>query len=504
MSLVRKNILANLLGNAWIAFLSFASIPVIVHFLGIASYGLVGFFSALIAFLSLLDFGLGMALSREAAQATSDKEGCQTLRNLARTLEVTYWLVGISIGLAIYAAAGAIVEHWLVLDRNAIADATRAVQMMAVIIALRWPMPLYFSGLMGLQRQVQVNVLRSGFETVRIGGSILVIWLIEPSIHAFLAWQALAVLFFVIIAAYMLWLALPRGAVPAKFEIQQLRRIWKFAIGMAGVTATGALLTQADKVVLSGLLSIEHFAFYMLASSAAMSLFYLVGPISASVFPPLARLIKRSDPDSILELRTLYHKACQLVSFTLLPTATLVAFFSRDLLLIWTRDPVVADQASDLLTVIVIGNALNCLMLVPYALQLASGWTSLAFKINVIALVLLPFLLWIGVSNAGALGAAGVWVLLNVCYVCVGLPLMHRRILVGDYWIWLRRDVLPPLGASVAVGIIAIQFAFPDGIVLRVIYLGTVYLSMVVGAGLMLSFVRAWLLRKLGWRLKLD
>lgn len=497
---MRRNILANLLGNVWIAFLSLASIPVIVHFLGIASYGLVGFFSALTALLSLLDFGLGMALSREAAQASSDFEGGRSLRNLVRTLEVTYWVAGISIGLVIWAVSAPIVEQWLVLDQDAIADATRAVQMMALVIALRWPMPLYFSGLMGLQRQVRVNVLRSGFETVRIGGSILVIWLIEPSIHAFLAWQALAVLVFVIVSACMLWQALPRG-VPAKFEFQQLRRIWKFAIGMAGVTMTGALLTQADKVVLSGFLSIEQFAFYMLASSAALGLFYLVSPISAAVFPPLARLAKRSDPDSILEVRTLYHKACQLVSFALLPAAALVAFFARDLLLLWTRDPVVVDGSSDLLAVIVIGNALNCLMLVPYALQLSSGWTSLALKINVIALIILPFLLWIGVSSAGAMGAAGVWVLLNMCYVFVGLPLMHRRILVGEYWVWLRRDVLPPLGISIAVGLFAIQFApLVDGIRTPIIYLGTVYLTMVVGAGLILPHVRASLLGHVGWR----
>lgn len=58
MSLVRKNIIANLTGSGWVALMSFAFVPLYIHFMGIESYGLVGFYLTLQALFAVLDMGL--------------------------------------------------------------------------------------------------------------------------------------------------------------------------------------------------------------------------------------------------------------------------------------------------------------------------------------------------------------------------------------------------------------------------------------------------------------
>jgi hypothetical protein len=51
----------------------------------------------------------------------------------------------------------------------------------------------------------------------------------------------------------------------------------------------------------------------------------------------------------------------------------------------------------------------------------------------------------------GAVGAAGVWVVLNSAYVLVGMHIMHRRLLQSEKWRWYARDVGMPLVAVLSV-----------------------------------------------------
>jgi hypothetical protein len=99
-----------------------------------------------------------------------------------------------------------------------------------------------------------------------------------------------------------------------------------------------------------------------------------------------------------------------------------------------------------------LGNFLNALMWMPYHLQLAHGWTRLAIKINVVAVLVLAPAIFIIVPLHGAVGAAWVWVALNAGYVIVGIQLMHRQLLRSEKRRWYLSDVLlPSTGAFAAV-----------------------------------------------------
>ncbi len=58
----KVNVIANFVGNFWIAFLSIVFVPIYLHYIGIESYGLIGIFSSIQAFIILLDFGLSPTL----------------------------------------------------------------------------------------------------------------------------------------------------------------------------------------------------------------------------------------------------------------------------------------------------------------------------------------------------------------------------------------------------------------------------------------------------------
>lgn len=51
----------------------------------------------------------------------------------------------------------------------------------------------------------------------------------------------------------------------------------------------------------------------------------------------------------------------------------------------------------------------------------------------------------------GAVGAASVWVILNVGYILFALPIMHRRLLPTEKWRWYSIDIGLPFGVALLV-----------------------------------------------------
>jgi len=76
-------------------------------------------------------------------------------------------------------------------------------------------------------------------------------------------------------------------------------------------------------------------------------------------------------------------------------------------------------------------------------LQLAYGWTSIAFRIALFLTVTSIPAIWFMTRSYGGIGAASVWVGLNGVYMVIGIPLTHRRLLKGEAWRWWGEISLP-------------------------------------------------------------
>src|SRR6266705_670749 len=228
MSIVRRNVIANVAGKGWAALLSLAVVPIYLHFLGIEAFGLIGFFLSLMAILSLLDLGLGTALNRQFAQYSMQSGKAQAMRDLLRTLEIIYWLIGIAIGVAVAALAPVIAAYWLKPQQLSNETVTQALTMMGIAIAFQWPRALYGGGLMGLQRQVAFNLLSSITGTVNNVGGVLIVWLVSPSIQAYIALYMAISLADTLLTGLLLWQSLPDASSRPAFRGHLLADIWRF------------------------------------------------------------------------------------------------------------------------------------------------------------------------------------------------------------------------------------------------------------------------------------
>ena len=455
---VRHNIIANYSGKVWTSLLSLAFVPLYIKLMGVEVYGLLGIFMSLGALLSLLDMGLSATLSRELSRLSTVDDSEQEGRNLVRTFEVVYWGTGVVIGIAVVLLAPLIAQYWINSGEVGRETVEYALMIMGMSIAFQWPGGIYSGGLMGLQRQVVLNVIRSLMATLQHVGALLILLLVSPTILAFFFWQSFVGLLATISLGIWVWRSLPESNSAAKFQRALLVKNWRFATGMTGISLVTILLTQLDKIILSKMLTLEMFGYYMLAFSVANSLNNFSTPIFSALFPKFTQLVTSGDMNG---LASLYHKGTRLLSTLMLPVAITVIFFSEEILALWLNDPVLSENTQAILVLLMIGTSMSAIMAMPYALQLAHGWTRFSIYKNLIALTFLLPLLLLLVGWYQGIGAAVVWLILNLGYLAIEVPIMHRRLLKTEMRNWYQRDIIQPL-LLVTVVVLCFYMAMPD------------------------------------------
>jgi O-antigen/teichoic acid export membrane protein len=425
-----------------------ACVPLYIRFLGIEAYGLIGFYLMLQAMLQVLDLGLSPTMNREMARYSVQPEKADEARDLVRTLEVGYWLIGIVIGVALVSASPWVATHWIKAGTIPIRSVREALALMGVLAAFQWPVSFYQGGLMGLHKQVLFNVLRIIAATASNGGAVLILWLVSPTIQAFFLWLVATNAVLVFFWTIFLWKSLPPATRAPQFECRLLRNIGRFAAGMGGIATFSLVLSQADKVVLSRVFSLKVFGYYTIGGLFGAGLVMIVSSLFNIIYPRFSALVARGDEQALVRL---YHGATQLLAVFILPLAAVLALFSTEVLQLWTRNSEVARNAGPIASVLVTGSAVNGLMTLPYALQLAYGWTSIGLKITISLTIIVIPALWFMGTHYGPVGAAFVFLGLQIINMLIGLPLTHRRLLRREITRWLLQDVCPPLAASVLV-----------------------------------------------------
>jgi len=472
-----------------------ACIPLYIRFMGIEAYGLIGFYLMFQAMLQVLDLGLSPTMNREMARYSVQPERAEEARDLVRTLEVGYWFIGIVVGIALVLASPWVATHWVKASTLPARSVRQAVSLMGVLAIFQWPVSFYQGGLMGLRRQVLFNVLRMIAITVSNGGAVLVLWLVSPTIQAFFLWLVATNAIMVVFWTTMLWKHLPIAPRAPRFDFNLVRNIGRFAVGISGIATFSLILGQADKVVLSRVFSLTVFGYYTLAGVLGTGLVMIVTSVFNTIFPQFSALVAQGDEEAIIHL---YHKATQLMLLLIIPLTSVLALFSVEVLWLWTRNPEVAHNAGPIATILILAAAVNGLMVLPYTIQIAYGWTSIGLMITISLTVIVVPATWLMATHYGPIGAAFVCLGMQIINMLVGVPLTHRRLLRHEMARWFLQDVGPPLAASILVAGLARMFVtrqMPPLPTLATLLL--VLLAALAAAASLTPYIRGSLLAKL-------
>ncbi|MDE3022533.1 MAG: polysaccharide biosynthesis protein [Pseudomonadota bacterium] len=445
---LKRNFSVGFINSIWGALLSLAVVPFYLKYLGTEAYGLIGFYASIQALLQLLDLGLSPTINREIARCSASGNMSEG-RNLLHTLSIVYWVMACVVALVIFSLSPLISKYWLNSSNFSEDTVKYSVMLMGLVVACRWPVGLYMGALMGLQKVALSSTVGALIGTLSSLGAIAVLAFVSPTIQAFFIWQAFVGLVYVIIMRWLMWKLIGEKNHISRFDFGDLKRIWKFSAGMSGITVTGVIMIQMNKVILSKMLSLGDFGRYVLAGVLANGLYILLTPLFNAIYPRMTALVASGETNKLIDLYKVGTRSFLAIFF---PIAITCALFSKELLYLWTRNLQVASSSALIASLLILGTTLNGVMHFPFAIQLAYGSTRLPLKINMILLSIMVPMTIILTVNFGAVGGAGSWALLNVIYLFVGTWMTHCSLLKGIGIQWLFGDVMLPLAISIMTG----------------------------------------------------
>jgi len=463
--------------------LSIVTIPILVHALGTAGYGLYVVVSVLLTYSVILDLGLTTtliwAVAQHASSADQDK-----LERIIGTAFSLLALFGLGVGAILAALAGFAADSVLQVPPGLRSDAHFVLYLAALGITVNLCLAIFYAVPQGLQRldlfakrNVILGTLTAAAQILAVTLGAGVRWVTSISVVA----NVLSLLVFVVLCRQLL----PSISFRPRLDAWAMRQLIGFGAMKFVSQLSSQLAFQADRLILAALLPISAVTFYSIPLSIAQRLVVVQGAIAGSFFPAASELSRAGD---IPRLHRLYLSSLKLVAALAVPAVVLVGGFGRPLLEVWLGRSF-AESSAGILLVLMVAYGLVSLTGIPALASDATGhpgWTAAFALISAALNVSLTLVLvrWIG-----AIGAA--WaLLLNTAVLVVPLGLLVQRR-------FLKLPTATVLTWSLARPFLAGGILLAFTILLRGLVSGTLATVGAVVAGGLLYLVMTLLMRVL-------
>ena len=450
---LRRNILANYVGQVYATLIAIVMVPLYVRYMGVEAYGLVGFFAMLQAWFLLLDMGLTPTLARETARYQGGAIDALSLRRLLRALEGIFIGVGLLGAGVIVAASSHVASSWLKVQHLPLEEVTGAIALMAWIVALRWICGLYRGAINGFEKMVWLNGFNIAIATVRFAGIIPFLIYVGATPTSFFTYQLVVAVVesaVLVTKTYRLMPAIGLDA-PISWNWRPLRGVLLFSSSIAFTSLAWVLITQSDKLILSTLMPLSDYAYFTLAVLIASGILIVSGPISGALLPRLTRLHAAGDEAGLFAL---YRNATQLVAAIAIPATLILALFPEQVLWVWTGNSEIAHKASPVLVLYAVGNGIMVLAAFPYYLQFAKGNLKLHLIGNAwFVVIFIPLVIW-ATKSYGMVGAGYAWIAANLLLFLVWVPIVHRKFMKDLHLSWLLNDILKIVAIPICTGLV--------------------------------------------------
>jgi O-antigen/teichoic acid export membrane protein len=424
--------------------LQFVFVPIYISLLGPASYGLVVLSATLMAAFAFLDHMTSSAVTREFGMHNGNLDRSSDLWKILTTLERFSFLVALAIAFSAPFLGFYLTSHWTKIDGLDQATLWIALILIGGALASQFIGTLYAAGLMGLQRQKLLSVIRVFWTPAYYAIGAVLLLVVERSVIVLFAWQMTAFLMLATTMRWALWKTMPAVPDGQHSNDKVIKDIGRFGAGSLIMGLTGAAVSQIDKFMVASVSQPAQFAAYGLAMSIVMQAMTLAsGPFATAMYPHFSQLL--ADKNETV-LRHSYHRWTQVVVMISVLVGGTLFLLGPLLIDLWLgANSVLAPDIKRLLPIVLIAWVINGAITTPVMLIMASGKLHLIYGINLAAVVLALVFLPLALSRWGFEAGAFYWLAVNLAYCIVMVALMHRSVLKGSLTRWLGLDVALPL-----------------------------------------------------------
>ena len=439
---------ANYFARAVSSILSLIFIPVYIKLLGIESFALIGIYTSLTMWFFLLDLGMGQSMMREFARYTAGAYELSAIKNLSFSVEVTFMVI-VAILLSLFYLFVKITDA-AGINAQTISRQTISIclYLMSLAIAFRMLGTLYRRSLVGLQKQITANSADVLVNILRYSVTVCTLLFYKSNIVIFFICQVAVSVFEVILYKALLAHSLPSNNHKSTFQPKLLLSIWRYSFGAGAMAILTISLTQADKIFLVQLVSLEQFGYYSIAYTIASALALLSIPITSGLHPKLAQLYSANE---LVKLNDLYRYGSRTLIMVLVPSALVMSLFSTQLLTLWQQNVEAITHASHITSILILAQMSWLLSVLNQDFQLAHGQTRLLVYCQIVAVAVLLPALYYSSSKWGIMGAGFTLLIVNSFYSIILNYLGHRRWIPELKFKWYSHYLIPTLMVTVVV-----------------------------------------------------
>lgn len=438
-----RNAIWNVAGSGLPILVGLVSIPILIQAMGTNRFGILTLAWALIGYTSLFDLGLGRALTKVVAEKVGTSERGQ----IPQLFWGSMFLLG---GLALLAAALIVgLTPWLVQTMHMPSSLREEAHSCFYLLGICTPFVIVAAGLRGmleaLQRFDLVNEVRIPSGAFMYAGPLLVLPLSHglPAVVMVLVLGRIAVCLVLLVLCFHVMPDLRRVIRP---RASVLRPLVQMGSWMTLSNILGPLMTNLDRFLIGGMLSVGAAAYYVVPCEVMTRLLVLPIAIVAVLFPAFSSSFA-SDPG---RTAALFGRSLKYIFLILFPVLLAALVFAREGLTVWLG-PAFAVNSFQVLQWLAIGALLNGLAQIPFTLIQGIGRADLAAKLHVLELPFFLFATYFLIHRYGLLGAAMAWTA-RASFDAAGLFALSAWLLGRDNWSFARSGAFI-LGGVVILGI---------------------------------------------------
>ncbi|WP_312194486.1 lipopolysaccharide biosynthesis protein [Sphingobacterium multivorum] len=446
---MKKNIIANFIGKIWGLFSNFIFIPVYIKLLGFSSYSVISYTLVIAGVLTILDSGLTATLSREFSRQDHNLE---KKKSIYETLQITYIGIVLSCTFLIILFSGLMVNG-LKAEGYQSTEISFFLKLASVDLSFQLLFRFFLGGLIGLNKQVEANIIQVLWGICRNALVILLIYYL-PSLNIYFIWQAIMTIVFTFIIKFFLDSKVyerKKFNINLKFDVQSFNSVKGFAGGMLLISIISALSSQGDKIVISKMLSLENLGHYTLAVSLSSVLIIVISPISTAILPQITEYYSLNRLENIKRIFNQYNMLISVIVFSILAN---VIYFDRNLIEIWTKNPQLATSSYLYVPYVSGAYAFIVLQTMFYQIALANGYTKLNNIIGIINAIIIIPTYYFACKLWGAVGLSVVFMIIQMFNFFIYSFIMNKKF----------------IGENFVKNIVGIQFFFPALIAFIIAY----------------------------------
>ncbi|OFA16269.1 polysaccharide biosynthesis protein [Acidithiobacillus ferrivorans] len=390
--------LINLAGAAIPAILLLITVPLYLHLIGEARYGVLAIVWLLLGYFGVFDMGFGRAVANRIAalhDASIEKRQGVFWTGLAISA-----ITGIFGGIILYLVGDWLFAHVFDINGSLRDEAENAMPWMALALPLAIIISLLAGALEGRQAFLALN-------GAQIFGTVL--YQLLPLSVAYAGWITLPYLIFAAIVgrffSALLLFALSYRYTPLSphphLAINEVKPLLHYGGWVTVTGLVGPLLTVFDRFVIGSRMGMVAVTAYTVPYNLVMYLSILPSSLQTALFPRFAMV--GSDEAKVLAARSVLS-----IAAIMTPVVVIGLLLIKPFLIFWVGTAL-AEKAIPVGQILLLGIWINTLAFIPFTYLQGRGRPDLPAKFHVLELLPYIGILWVFIDLLGVSGAALAW-----------------------------------------------------------------------------------------------